>query len=401
MKPFSFFALLTVLFLLPDLALTSEEEFVKLFLGASLDTEIAGANTSASEADLDQGWSLPPPEFTYGRMLMGSGVGENPQSFSIVQRFPSLLSEPYSLRARRASLSKAQMAERASRHRAEARGRYLYKRFALLSQKASTLEGMVQEAKDHIRLNQRFSLSNPLAQVHLNAMSIQRAELENDLETVELQKKQVLKDILSESKSSDLPEELLKKPAYKKSEWTLQAREPIDPKLAELEVEMSSNLVQEARMRWFPDLGLSYGFNEAIMGPNQMTAIPSNHQVMVMVALPFAFPWQVQAQVDKAKATLEASQLRQLKLQRENKELFQFTEEKLKSLERQILRLEQEMLPKALDSKKLIRLISPRDPETLQRHFDVHLKSLEIELKRWDLLIDLEETLYTWNQTTF
>ena len=243
--------------------------------------------------------------------------------------------------------------------------------------------------KDHLKRISRSPVSDALANTHILSIKNEASVMENEVEQgeVELEKARNVLYVftgLSKEKLSAPPEE----PPLKDVSISLGGIQSSPAlKKAQKEVESAEAGHALARSMYFPDLTVKYRWN------SEFATVPKNQELMVGLDLPFVFFWQPRAQVHEARARLIETEAMQEKTRREVESSFSALAVELKSLKRQLDRLESEIIPQAERQMKIAHSISFTDMASLEEHRRVLQDSLKFRLQRLILRSSFEKKL--------
>ena len=260
-------------------------------------------------------------------------------------------------------------------------------------------EGLLKEnlgiLREHVKRIRSAPFRNQLMQAHLLSVQTDEDLAQNELYTTQ-QEVETIKATLNALMGRD-PGLPLARPVYQNLSQlpAPPSKEKIDqivvshPNARQRFFEQKSmeSSLSASRSDYLPDLMIGYRYNK------QHDNTPNNHELMLGITMPFAFPWQVNARVETARHKAEAA--RHLN----SKEIYDLKLQVLKSYSQltsfhsQLLQLEKKVLPQAQKRQHIAHGIAPTDFETLMEHRDALESYVNLKLKHTELRADYEKAL--------
>lgn len=251
-------------------------------------------------------------------------------------------------------------------------------------------EGQLQVLRDHLKRIARSPVSDSLTNSHILGIQNEISAMESELDMSAFQISRARNVLavytgLSEEALARAPESLplSKAPAQEPRQ---QVRNALLKK-ASADLEQSQAELSLARSSYLPDLTLTYKWNSSF-GP-----VPANQEFMLGLSLPFVFFWQPAARSSEAKARVIESEAMQEKARRESEGTFSNLSEELAVLERKLMRLEKESVPRSEKRMNLSHSISFSDMQSLDQHREILEDLLKLKLERLRVRTEYEKKL--------
>lgn len=352
----------------------------------NLDLKVEQAKLKSADAQSST-IGLPPPMVSFSKLTEREGSSAQGFEVSQVIPFPGKLIKNKSSRNLEAQTQKLVFSTRQKQLQSEAKQAF-YEYWAV-SEKILILRQRNRILSSHLKLTRSGVRSDSSLKLHLLKTESDLDLLENDLEVA----------------SQDLEEKRLKMAVLMNLPSSSKIPEPEEPPLSPLPAEptSTSNLPQlqvtelqlqtlaaresEAKQSWFPDFTVSY----KEMGATQM--MPQYSEIMVGITLPFLFAWEPSSEEKKTTAQrLEAElQYEKMKLETSSSKSISWT--RARSIRKQLINLQEKIIPKAHKRMQLIQNIAPRDMESLQDHRETMESFSDLQLKVLDLRLSYEKSL--------
>ena len=346
---------------------------------------------------------LPPPTLTFGSM------GEqNPfsmkmeESIGITQMipFPSKAFRKREALKAQAEVARAATSAVARQLLAESKKTFFdYWRF---TQTEELLKENLDILQEHVKRIRSAPFRNQLMQAHLLSVQSDEDLAQNELYATE-QEIKTIKATLNALMGRD-PSLPLARPTYQNLSPlpVAPSKEKIDQLVAShpsarqrfFKQKSMESALSASRSDYLPDLMVGYRYNK------RHDNTPNNHELMLGITMPFAFPWQVNARVETARHKAEAA--RHLN----SKEIYDLKLQVLKSFSQltsfhsQLLQLEKKILPQAQKRQHIAHGIAPTDFESLMEHRDALESYVDLKLKHAELRANYEKALVDY-QTLF
>lgn len=241
---------------------------------------------------------------------------------------------------------------------------------------------------EHIKLARSAVRSDSFLKIHLLKAQSDLDLLENELESSKqmLKEKQFkLAEIINEDQQQFIPVAI--DPGI--SAIPRMEKENKIPQLESLKFNLESmkEKESEAKASWMPDFNLKY------RQMNETNMSGKDTELMVGITLPFLFFWQADADLKVANTEkLEA----ELLLHRETRSIdtkMAALYLNLESLQKQILNLKNNLIPRAEERMKIVHNLAPRDMETIQDKRETMEVLPELKMKEIDLRMQYEESI--------
>ncbi len=367
-----------------ELSLTLKE-FLKNVSENNLSIKSEQATLEASQAK-SIGINLPPPMLALSQMRDARGSANNLEISQTIP-FPSKLSNDHSARKFEAKAQTASFSAFKSEILANARQIYV---FTWLNQERVKF---LRERKDiiqqHLKLSRASARSDSFLKIHVLKAESDLDLLDNEiLETEQMTRENQIR--LAEFSRKDPATYLptLLEPPLSPIPTLSEISNPMQLETKRLGVESLKARETEAKASWFPDINLRY--REAGGGTVQMEKY---NEVMIGITLPFVYFWEPHAasksaSAERYKGEVEFSK-EQLRIDSRKATLLS----KVESLKKEILQINEKLLPRAEKRMHLIRNIAPRDMESLQDHRDSMEAFPVLKLKALELRVQFEAAI--------
>jgi outer membrane protein, heavy metal efflux system len=363
----------------------SLKEFLRNVAEKNLSLKAEEAKLEVSQAK-SVGLNIPPPMVAVSQMRDARGSANN---FEVSQTipFPSKLTNDHSARKFEAKAQEAIFS--ASKVEVLAKARLMYISAWLTQERVQLLQERKSIIQQHLKLSTASARSDSFLKIHVLKAESDSDLLENEIvETEQLTRERQIS--LAEFSNED---PMTFKPKLLEPELSAvpslgDISEPLQLEVKRLSLETLKARESEAKASWLPDISLRY--REMGGGTVQMEKF---NEVMVGVTLPFVYFWEPHAASKSATAEryqgeAEFSKER-LKISSRTATLLAKTE----SLKKEIIQINEKLLPRAEKRMRLIRNIAPRDMESLQDHRESMEAFPLLKLKSLDLREQYEEAI--------
>jgi outer membrane protein, heavy metal efflux system len=366
----------------------SLKEFLKDVSENNLTLKVEQAALEAAEAK-SVGINLPPPMVGFSHMRDARGSANNFE-ITLGVPFPSKLVNNHSARQFEATAQAARYLT--VKNEVLARARQIYVSVWLNQERAKLLRERKAIIQQHLKLSTASARSDSFLKIHVLKAESDSDLLDNEiLETEQMfRDQQILLAELSKNEPLSFKPALLE-PPLSSIPTVEDIAKPPQIEVNRLVVETLKARELEGKASWLPDLSLRY--REMGGGTVQMEKFS---EVMVGVTLPFVYFWEPQAASRAATAERYKSEAEfskeQLRIDSRKASLLS----KAESLKKEILQINERLLPRAERRMRLIRNIAPRDIESLQDHRDsmeafplLKLKNLELRERYESVIAEL------------
>ena len=335
----------------------------------------------ASYKSVAKGVRIPAPSISY---IQRNFKNESAKGFEISQSFPFPGKVTSENRARDENASASNHYLDMKKNEVLSMARLTFIEYWLQYEKISIFKEKYKIISDHIKLSRSVARSNSRLKIYLFKSLTDLNLLENEI----FKQEQVLFEIKIKMAG------FLNKPA------TYSPPRPVLPLLSEIESfevldtpqvkALESRLLaaqaveSENKKIWIPDLKLSY------MELSSTSMMAEHSQFSVGITMPFIFPWEPNAKSTEASALRRISEYQ---LEKEKK-IIEYAQARLleesKTLKKQLSLIENQLLPRAKETMKLVNNIAPRDKSSLQDHRDAMEAFIDLRLQALSLRGRLE-----------
>ena len=363
----------------------SLKEFLMSVAGKNLTIHAEEAKLEASQVR-SVGLNIPPPVVAVSQMRDARGSANN---FEVSQTIPffTKLTNDHSARKLEAQAQEAQFS--ASKVEILAKARLMYISAWLNQERIKLLQERKSVIQRHLKLSTASARSDSFLKIHVLKAESDSDQLDSEIiETEQLARERQIS--LAEYSNED---PLTFKPQLLEPELSvvpnlIDISQPLQLEVKRLSLETLKVRESEAKGAWLPDISLRY--REMGGGTVQMEKF---NEVMIGVTLPFVYFWEPYAASKSATAEryqgeAEFSKER-LKISSRKATLFA----KAESLKKEIILINEKLLPRAEKRMRLIRNIAPRDMESLQDHRESMEAFPLLKLKSLDLRERYEEAI--------
>lgn len=357
----------------------SLEEYLQQVRVESPDLASEKATVEAAEARAT-GIRIPSPMVGY--MEMKEGMASR-RGFEFGQEvpFPTKIFQEKSARNLNEQAVRSASAARASEVLADARQAFV--KFWTAEKKVRVLKEREGWLRKHIRFSRSSVRSDTGAQLHLLDMEseadLARNEIfmaESDLIEAKNRLQVFAPNLNLEGKSLVLP-----------SPVELGHLQDLPNQIVESkakELEAKGAWASYAKQSYLPNLFLRY----QALNANEMS--PKTQEIMLGITIPFLYFWQPKAEVAEARAEALRAESSLHKAKVETEAMLDSLRKRASALSRQIKIYESKVIPRAERSTELLANVSLRTSEGLNRHREVMLGYLDLQLKALSLREDYE-----------
>ncbi len=367
------------------------------------DLSAAQAQSQAAEAEVGTEFYLPAPTLNFGTM------GEqNPfstrmeQSWGLTQMIPfptKIAQKRSSLHFRSEAASENLRAKGLEVHAEASKAYFDYWRSQRIYE---LLQEKLQVLNEHAKRIRSTPFASQLMQSHLLSVQSDIDLTENEIFAAkqEIEVSRGMLNVLmgrNPGSALGLPEEWKLSPLPPApSDALIESAAKLHPKnkAAESEIRATEAKLSAARSEYLPDFMVGYRYNQ------RFDSLPSNHEFMVGITLPFIFPWQPKAQVDSAHFKNAEAQAVQVKSLYDIRLQILRSYSQLTSSYSQVLQIENKTLPQATKRQKISHGIAPTDTESLMEHREAMEKLVELKLRQVDLKVSYEKALRDYQALT-
>ncbi len=355
-----------------DLSLQS---FLKAVEEANLDLKSEEAAAAAMKSKAI-GVRIPAPSVDY---LQRNFKNESANGFEVSQSIPFPGKITSEKRAREENA-------RAANHYYEARinevlsmARLAFIEYWLQFENISVLKEKHKIIADHVKLSRSVVRSNSMLKIHLLKAQSDLNLLENEIfkqEQILIEKKLKIAEFLN--KPADYSPQ---RPARPPLSEVKEIQVLDSPQIKTLETRLLAAQAKESENKksWLPDLKLSY------MELSRTSMMPEHSQISVGITMPFAFPWEPSSKSGEASAQRRVSEYQLAK----GKRAIEYAQKRLleesKTIKKQLALIENQLLPRAKETMKLVNNIAPRDMTSLQDHRDAMEAFTDLRLQALSL----------------
>lgn len=360
----------------------SLNEFQKKVIEQNLNLKIATSNEKMAASN-SNGIRLPAPMISAIRGK--SNLSNTSSGFEINQfvPFPSKVSANHSARILDSLAQKEKTV--ATKNEILANSKLSYIDLYLTQKKIEVILSKKNILIEHIKLARSAVRSDSFFKIHLLKAQSDLDLLENDLDSQKqlLKEKQLkLAEIINEDLENFVPTAI--DPGISTIPKLIEKNNIPQLKGLKLTLESMKEKESEEKASWLPDFNIKY---------KQMTEsnMPGkNTEVMVGITLPFLFFWQADAQASIANSQkLQA----ELELNRETRSVDTKLTSlylNIESLQKQILNLKNNLIPRAKQRTQIVHNLAPRDMETIQDKRETMEVLPELEMKEIELRMQYE-----------
>lgn len=338
------------------------------------------AKTEATRSEIVQ--ELPAP--MVGFSTMGeSGPTSNPmeRDLEVTQKipFPTKFVKGSAVKDARVAVSTSE--ENIELQRIEIEASILFidldqnlKTQALLAENQNVLSG-------HLKRLRSITISDQIQKIHLLEIEAELKSVDAEIKDDQFKEKGLRRKIaalLNEDGSfAGKPVlETLSPPRQVQIPRTLVSLEP-----AKKREELALKEESLAKQEWLPDLTLTYRRRSRLDG-----VMPSSHEVMIGVEIPFLWGWQPAAKNKVASALSDQARYDSIEIQRKVTSEMETLQDRARASWERIQLFKNEILPIQEKRVQLLHRISPSDMESL----DLHKATLEKWLAERTKLLEIE-----------
>jgi len=343
-------------------------------------TRVLKAKTEAARSEIVQ--ELPAPMIGLGSMGMNgptSGVME--RTFEVSQKipFPTKFFKASGVKDARVAVASSDENTELQRIEIEASDFFIGLYQNLKSQELfSENQGILAR---HLKRLKSLTLFDQLQKIHILEIEAEIKSIDSEIKELQFKEKELRRRIaVLLNEDGSFPG----KPILKDLGPPRQVQIPkslILSESARKREELAITEASYAKQEWLPDLTLTYRRRNRLDG-----VMPSSHEVMIGIEVPFLWGWQPSAKNRAASALSEQARYSAIENQREVVGEIETLRDRVKTLWERIQLFRNEILPIQEKRVHLVHRISPSDMESLDAHRTTlekwlidRIKLLEIE----------------------